>query len=129
MGNFHPHGETYHAQHRDIYSAKQRAGPNCTCSFRKCVGTVCYSVGSSRACLLETATDNLSSICPCGDDCEGRQERQWLHSGDAMFFNEAWNANHTHGIPIMHEECGPRISVAFLLGADENRVQMNMLKA
>merc|ERR1719229_1817887 len=69
--NFHPHGGTYHAQHRDIYSAKQRAGPNCTCSFRRCVGTVCYTVGSSRACLLETVTDDLSSIQPCCESCEG----------------------------------------------------------
>mmetsp|Transcript_24837 Transcript_24837/g.54006 ORF Transcript_24837/g.54006 Transcript_24837/m.54006 type:complete len:587 (-) Transcript_24837:516-2276(-) len=124
--NFHPHGGTFHAQHRDIYSAKQRAGPNCTCSFRKCVGTVCYSVGSTRACLLETMTDDLSALTPCCAECQGREETRWLHSGDAMFFNEAWNANHTHGIPNMREilpsaACGPRISVAFLLGAEEER--------
>lgn len=125
--NFHPHGNTYHAQHRDIYSAKQRAGPNCTCSFRKCIGTVCYTVGSSRVCVLETCTDELSAVKACGEDCGGRKEIRWLHSGDAMFFNEAWNNNHTHGIPSMEEmqpgvPCGPRISVAFLLGAEEENI-------
>ena len=30
------------------------AGPSCTCTFKKCVGTVCYTVGSSRQCLPET---------------------------------------------------------------------------
>lgn len=119
--NFHPHGGTFHEQHRDIYSAKQRAGPNCTCSFKKCVGTVCYTVGSSRYILMETMTDEQSAITPCGADCQGRKERRWLHSGDAMYFNESWNANHTHGIPIMQEESGPRISIAFLLGAEEFR--------
>ncbi|CAE7609784.1 unnamed protein product [Symbiodinium natans] len=90
--NFHLSGESFHAQHRDIYSAKQRAGPSCTCTFKKCVGTVCYTVGSSRQCLLETMTDTFSSVKPCGADCTGRRERRWLHSGDAMYFNEAWNA-------------------------------------
>jgi len=117
--NFHPHGGTYHDQHRDIYSAKQRAGPNCTCSFRECVGTVCFSLGSSRICLCETMTDDMSQLRPCCERCEGRRERRWLHSGEAMFFNAAWNSNHTHGIPAMpREQVGPRISVAFLLGAD-----------
>jgi len=127
--NFHPHGGTYHAQHRDIYSAKQRAGPSCTCSFRKCVGTVCYTVGSSRVCLLETMTDEFSAIKPCSPSCTGRRDRRWLHSGDAMYFNEAWNANHTHGIPVMDygEDYGPRISVAFLLGAEDFRVNMHQI--
>lgn len=127
--NFHPHGGTYHAQHRDIYSAKQRAGPSCTCSFKKCVGTVCYSVGSSRLCMLETCTDAFSAVKPCCDDCQGRQEHRWLHSGDAMYFNEAWNANHTHGIPQIENghDHGPRISVAFLLGAEDSRVNLYQL--
>eukprot|EP00747_Dinoflagellata_sp_TGD_P031431 gnl/TRDRNA2_/TRDRNA2_135269_c0_seq1.p1 gnl/TRDRNA2_/TRDRNA2_135269_c0~~gnl/TRDRNA2_/TRDRNA2_135269_c0_seq1.p1 ORF type:complete len:328 (-),score=54.05 gnl/TRDRNA2_/TRDRNA2_135269_c0_seq1:24-1007(-) len=115
--NFHPHRGTYHDQHRDIYSQKQSAGPNCTCQFQECVGTVCYSLGSSRICLLETMTDNLSSICACGDNCEGRREFRWLHSGNSMYFNGPWNNNHTHGIPPSEEECGPRISMAFLLAA------------
>lgn len=125
--NFHPNGESFHAQHRDIYSAKQRAGPSCTCTFKKCVGTVCYTVGSSRQCLLETMTDVFSAIKPCGASCTGRRERRWLHSGDAMYFNEAWNANHTHGIPAIEngQEIGPRISIAFLLGAEESRSLMN----
>merc|ERR1711920_391312 len=115
--NFHPHKGTYHDQHRDIYSQKQTAGPNCTCQFQDCVGTVCYTLGSSRIVLLETMTDNLSSICSCGDDCEGRREMRWFNSGSSMFFNDDWNQNHTHGIPPCDEECGPRISLAFLLAA------------
>ncbi|CAJ1412388.1 unnamed protein product [Effrenium voratum] len=125
--NFHPNGESFHAQHRDIYSAKQRAGPSCTCTFKKCVGTVCYTVGSSRQVLLETMTDMFSAVKPCGEHCTGRRERRWLHSGDAMYFNEAWNANHTHGIPPIDGESGPRISVAFLLGAEESRIYQKML--
>jgi len=117
--NFHPHGGTFHDNHRDIYSGKQRAGPNCTCSFRECVGTVCYSLGSSRICLTETTTDEQSAIASCGEGCEGKRERKWLHSGDAMYFNAAWNQNHMHGIPIMEEATGPRISIAFLLGAPD----------
>jgi hypothetical protein len=113
--NFHPHKGTYHDQHRDIYSVKQAAGANCTCQFQDCVGTVCYSIGSSRRVLLETMTDTLSSIKPCGEGCQGRREWRWLHSGSSMYFNCAWNDNHTHGIPPSEEECGPRISLAFLL--------------
>jgi len=113
--NFHPHKGTYHDQHRDIYSVKQAAGPNCTCQFQDCVGTVCYSIGSSRRVLLETMTDTLSSIKSCGENCHGRREWRWLHSGNSMYFNGAWNDNHTHGIPPSEEECGPRISLAFLL--------------
>eukprot|EP00930_Biecheleria_cincta_P005634 TRINITY_DN106568_c0_g1_i1.p1 TRINITY_DN106568_c0_g1~~TRINITY_DN106568_c0_g1_i1.p1 ORF type:complete len:523 (+),score=112.04 TRINITY_DN106568_c0_g1_i1:31-1599(+) len=115
--NFHPHRGTYHDQHRDIYSQKQSAGPNCTCQFQECVGTVCYSLGSSRLVLLETMTDELSAIRPCASTCEGRSEMRWLHSGNAMFFNTEWNNNHTHGIPPSEEEVGPRISLAFLLAA------------
>merc|ERR1719436_1317379 len=115
--NFHMNGETKHDQHRDIYSAKQRAGPSCTCSFREAVGTVCYSLGSSRHCLLEAMTDELSGLNACGEGCLGRREKRWLHSGCAMYFNDAWNQNHTHGIPKMEEPAGPRISIAFLLGA------------
>jgi hypothetical protein len=115
--NFHTHHGSYHDQHRDIYSVKQSAGPNCTCQFQDCVGTVCYSLGSSRLCLCETMTDNLSQINPCGPDCEGRREYTWLHSGTSMYFNGDWNNNHTHGIPPCEEECGPRISLAFLLAS------------
>lgn len=115
--NFHPHQGSFHDQHRDIYSVKQSAGPNCTCQFQDCVGTVCYSVGSSRICLCETMTDDMSSIRPCGENCEGRKEYTWLHSGTSMYFNGDWNNNHTHGIPPCDEACGPRISLAFLLAA------------
>lgn len=34
-----------------------------------------------------------------------------------MYFNEDWNNAHTHGIPQTDEATGPRISIAFLLGA------------
>jgi hypothetical protein len=115
--NFHPNKSSYHDQHRDIYSVKQSAGPNCTCQFTDCVGTVCYSLGSSRICLCETMTDELSGICACGDNCEGRREYRWLHSGTSMYFNGPWNDNHTHGIPPCEEQSGPRISLAFLLAA------------
>ncbi|CAJ1387262.1 unnamed protein product [Effrenium voratum] len=114
--NFHVDGSSFHDQHRDVYSAKQRAGPNCACSFRECVGTLCYSLGSSRLCRLRSMVDDLSFLRPCGETCRGYQEDRWLHSGDAMFFNALWNQNHTHGIPKM-PGAGPRISVAFLLGA------------
>jgi len=115
--NFHPHKGTYHDQHRDIYSQRQSAGPNCTCQFVDCTGTVCYSLGSSRLVMLDTMTDELSSIKKCSEGCEGRKELKWLHSGNAMYFNGDWNNNHTHGIPPSEEECGPRISMAFLLAA------------
>merc|ERR1712187_119242 len=117
--NFHPNCDTYHDQHRDVYSAKQRAGPNCNCSFKEAVGTVCYSLGSSRRCKLETMADEFSAIKACGDNCQGCTETTWLHSGSAMYFNDTWNQNHTHGIPKMTEDCGPRISIAFLLGAPD----------
>eukprot|EP00933_Yihiella_yeosuensis_P004412 TRINITY_DN10877_c0_g1_i1.p1 TRINITY_DN10877_c0_g1~~TRINITY_DN10877_c0_g1_i1.p1 ORF type:complete len:520 (-),score=83.80 TRINITY_DN10877_c0_g1_i1:1756-3315(-) len=115
--NFHPHPGTYHDQHRDIYSQKQSAGPNCTCQFQECSGTICYSLGSSRLVQMDTMTDDLSSIRCCSDNCEGRRELRWLHSGASMYFNGDWNNNHTHGIPPSEEECGPRMSLAFLLAA------------
>jgi len=116
--NIHPDNTTYHDQHRDIYSAKQRAGPNCTCSFREAIGTVCYTLGSSRPCRFETMTDESSNIEQCCETCESRHESRWFHSGSAMFFNSKWNISHTHGIPCMDEPSGPRISIAFLLGAE-----------
>lgn len=113
--NIHPECGTYHDQHRDIYSNKQSAGPNCTCQFQECIGTVCYTLGSSRKAKLETMTDTMSNICPCGENCQGRVEHVWLHSGSSMYFNVEWNKNHTHGIPPCDYGCGPRISLAFLL--------------
>lgn len=121
--NFHPNGESYHDQHRDIYSGKQRAGPNCTCSFRECVGTVCFSLGSSREAQMDTMTDELSGIESCGPTCGGYRRRHWLHSGEAMYFNDEWNQRHMHGIPKIDNNPashGPRISIAFLLGAKTN---------
>eukprot|EP00747_Dinoflagellata_sp_TGD_P051664 gnl/TRDRNA2_/TRDRNA2_147470_c0_seq1.p1 gnl/TRDRNA2_/TRDRNA2_147470_c0~~gnl/TRDRNA2_/TRDRNA2_147470_c0_seq1.p1 ORF type:complete len:609 (-),score=92.26 gnl/TRDRNA2_/TRDRNA2_147470_c0_seq1:122-1894(-) len=113
--NFHPNQKSFHKQHRDIYGAGQKGGINCTCSFMKCSGTVCYSLGSSRQVLCETISDSRSKYEPCGDDCTGRKVFKWLHSGSAMYFNDKWNNNHTHGIPRLEDECGPRISVALLL--------------
>lgn len=115
--NFHPHGNTYHDQHRDIYSVQQAVGPNCTCQFQDCVGTVCYSLGSSRLVQLDSMTDAMSAISACGEACTGSREKRWLHSGTGMYFNGEWNNNHTHGIPVMEDGCGPRISLAFLLAA------------
>jgi len=97
---------------------KQRAGPNCTCSFRECVGTVCFSLGSSRLCKMETLIDEFSHLKPCVEgECEARTETVWLHSGSSMYFNAEWNSNHNHGIPKMETDCGPRISIAYLMGA------------
>mmetsp|Transcript_43045 Transcript_43045/g.93747 ORF Transcript_43045/g.93747 Transcript_43045/m.93747 type:complete len:166 (+) Transcript_43045:1-498(+) len=112
--NFHPDQTSFHAQHRDIFSAKQRGGLNCTCSFRTCVGTACYSVGSSRVLMLDTMTDEFSSLEACGEDCTRRSERRWVDNGALMYFNDAWNLTHTHGVPQCTHDCGPRISIALL---------------
>jgi len=112
--NFHPNQQSSHKQHRDIYGAGQKGGINCTCSFMKCTGTVCYSLGSSRQILCETITDKRSKYEACGEDCQGCKTYRWMHSGSAMYFNDPWNNNHTHGVPPMDEKCGPRISVALL---------------
>eukprot|EP00929_Paragymnodinium_shiwhaense_P051699 TRINITY_DN25973_c0_g1_i1.p1 TRINITY_DN25973_c0_g1~~TRINITY_DN25973_c0_g1_i1.p1 ORF type:complete len:541 (-),score=83.27 TRINITY_DN25973_c0_g1_i1:172-1794(-) len=118
--NVHLDATSCHLPHRDIYSIKQSAGPNCTCQFQDCVGTVCYTLGSSRLVRTCTMTDQMSHIEACGEKCEGRSVDRWLHSGNAMYFNVEWNNNHLHGIPQMPSEdglnnCGPRISLAFLL--------------
>jgi len=112
--NFHPNNKSSHKQHRDIYGAGQKGGINCTCSFMKCTGTVCFSLGSSRQILTETIVDGRSKYEPCGEDCEGCKTYRWMHSGSAMYFNAPWNGNHTHGVPPLEEACGPRISVALL---------------
>lgn len=112
--NFHPNNKSSHKQHRDIYGAGQKGGINCTCSFMKCTGTVCYSLGSSRQIQCETITDQRSKYEACGEDCTGAKTFKWMHSGSAMYFNAPWNNNHTHGVPRLEEACGPRISVALL---------------
>lgn len=112
--NFHPNQKSWHKQHRDIYGAGQKGGIECTCSFMKCTGTVCYSLGSSRQVLCETIADKRSKYEACGEECTGRKTYKWMHSGSAMYFNDPWNGNHTHGVPQMEETCGPRISVALL---------------
>jgi hypothetical protein len=112
--NFHPNEKTWHKQHRDIYGAGQKAGINCTCTFMKCQGTVCYSLGSSRHVMTETISDDRSKYEACGDDCQGCKSFKVMSSGSAMFFNHKWNNNHTHGVPQLDEKCGPRISVALL---------------
>ena len=54
----------------------------------------------------------------CCAECKGSWSKPWLHSGTLVSFNDAYNQNHTHGIPTHDEEadgpCGPRISVALL---------------
>jgi hypothetical protein len=112
--NFHPNNKTFHKQHRDIYGAGQKGGLNCTCKFTRAVGTVCYSLGSSRQVLTETVTDKKSKYKACGEGCTGAKTTRWMHSGSAMYFNAPWNSNHTHGIPPQDEACGPRISIALL---------------
>lgn len=112
--NFHPNEKSSHKQHRDIYGAGQKAGINCTCTFMKCQGTVCYSLGSSRHVMTETITDSRSNYEACGDDCKGCKNYRVMSSGSAMVFNHKWNNNHTHGVPPLEDHCGPRISVALL---------------
>jgi len=112
--NFHPNNKSSHKQHRDIYGAGQKGGINCTCSFKKCTGTVCYSLGSSRQVLTETICDTRSKYEACGEECQGCKTYRWMHSGSAMYFNAPWNNNNTHGVPQLEEACGPRISVALL---------------
>jgi hypothetical protein len=116
--NFHPNHESFHAQHRDIFSSKQRGVSNCTCSFHVCSGTVCYSLGSSRRILCETCVDEMSQFEACGPECQPTKKWRWLESGSYMYFNDKWNNNHTHGIPASPElPSGPRISIAFLMAA------------
>mmetsp|Transcript_63271 Transcript_63271/g.137650 ORF Transcript_63271/g.137650 Transcript_63271/m.137650 type:complete len:557 (-) Transcript_63271:10-1680(-) len=112
--NFHPDQKSSHKQHRDIYGAGQKGGINCTCSFMKCTGTVCYSLGSSREILCVTMTDSRSKYEACGETCQGCRCLRWMHSGSSMYFNDLWNSSHSHGVPPARESCGPRISVALL---------------
>lgn len=112
--NFHPNEKSSHKQHRDIFGAGQKAGINCTCSFMKCVGTVCYSLGSSRRVLCETISDDRSKYEACCEECTGRKVFKYMHSGSAMYFNGKWNDSHTHGVPPWKVPVGPRISVALL---------------
>lgn len=112
--NLHPDQGSFHKQHRDIYGAGFKGGINCTCTFAKCTGTVCYSLGSSRQVLCETMLDTRSRYVACGDSCEGCKTYRWVHSGSAMYFNDPWNNNHSHGVPHLEEPCGPRISIALL---------------
>jgi len=112
--NFHPNEKSSHKQHRDIYGAGQKGGINCTCSFMKCQGTVCFTMGSTRQILLESMTDSRSKYEKCCEECTGQKVYRWLPSGSAHFFNDKFNSNHTHGIPQMTQACGPRISIALL---------------
>jgi len=117
--NLHANQESFHAQHRDIFSVAQKAkaGRDCTCSFTTCIGTMCFSLGSSRLVQLSTCTDNMSPLNPCGGSCTGCHERRYLQNGEAMWFNDVWNTAHTHGVPKIEAGeggCGPRISIAML---------------
>lgn len=113
--NIHPNEDSSHKQHRDIYGAGQKGGPNCTCSFVPAVGSLCYSIGSSRHVLTETLTDTRSKYTACSEECAGTKKLHVMSSDSAMFFNGKFNNNHSHGVPKMTGKCGPRISIAFLL--------------
>ena len=120
--NLHLDGNSCHKQHHDIYSIKQRekAGRDCTCSFKNNVATACFSIGSSRRVKLNAqrggGEDGRSKRC-C-EECVGVSRKPWLHSGDLMYFNDTWNKAWTHGIPKHDVEAdgaiGPRISIALL---------------
>ena len=124
--NVHLDGKSCHKQHHDIYSIAQRegAGRDCTCSFNEMVGTSCYTVGSSRRVMLKAAA--CKHRRKCCEDCAGYSKKQWLHSGDLMYFNKPWNRTWTHGIPH-HDfeadgEIGPRMSIALLCAAGTFKV-------
>ena len=118
--NMHFTSASHHKQHRDIYSLDQadRAGRNCTCSFKTSVATACFTVGSSRRLLVQTEMDKYSPRKKCSAECEGEWKKPWLHSGSLVYFNDKWNKSHTHGIPrhdVEHDgECGARVSFALL---------------
>ena len=120
--NLHLDGNSCHKQHHDIYSIKQRekAGRDCTCSFKNNVATACFSLGSSRRVKLnaQKGGGETKKAKKCCEECVGVSKKPWLHSGDLMYFNDTWNRAWTHGIP-KHDieidgEIGPRISIALL---------------
>eukprot|EP01043_Picozoa_sp_COSAG02_P026903 COSAG02_NODE_1563_length_11913_cov_6.216438_7_plen_859_part_00 len=124
--NVHLDGKSCHKQHHDIYSISQRegAGRDCTCSFNEMVGTACYTVGSSRRVMMRAAPCKHRKKC-C-KDCAGYSKKQWLHSGDIMYFNKPWNRTWTHGIPH-HDydadgDIGPRMSIALLCAEGDFKV-------
>ena len=124
--NVHLDGKSCHKQHHDIYSIAQRegAGRDCTCSFNEMVGTACYTVGSSRRVMMRVAPKKHRKKC-C-EDCSGYSKKQWLHSGDIMYFNKPWNLSWTHGIPH-HDydadgDIGPRMSIALLCAEGDFKV-------
>jgi hypothetical protein len=119
--NIHANEKSCHKQHRDIYGAGQKGGPNCTCSFVPAVGTLCYSLGSSRHVLKHTLTDSRSKFEACGDDCKGLKDYVVMRSDSAMYMNGKFNNNWSHGVPATETHCGPRISIALLLTAGENK--------
>merc|ERR1711972_553033 len=59
--NIHPNEKTCHKQHRDVYGA---AGELCV--INPSVGTLCYSIGSSRHMKTRTMTDSRSRFSACG---------------------------------------------------------------
>ena len=126
--NLHLDASHFHAQHRDIYGLEQRdkAGRDCTCSFKPNIATACLSLGSTRRCLVEAETDEFSQKKPCCPECKGHSHSRWLRSGDLMYFNDVWNRSHTHGIPRDAGDAddagtgGPRISIALLCAAADD---------
>jgi len=94
--NFHPDGTTFHKQHQDKYRG----------------GTVAYSLGSSRkACAKPSGPGEWGTGRPLTGDEETFMFD--MTSGDAMYFNQAWNESNSHGIPRLDEPCGPRLSLVF----------------
>eukprot|EP00756_Hemistasia_phaeocysticola_P066116 Hpha_TRINITY_DN9009_c0_g1::TRINITY_DN9009_c0_g1_i1::g.141909::m.141909 len=91
--NLHPDQSSWHGQHHDAHSGGTDG--------KKRRFTICFSLGSSRALKL-------------GACCCGSSQTHVVSSGDAMVFNTAWNANHTHGVPPLRQPCGPRISIAMI---------------
>ena len=118
--NLHLDSSSCHKQHRDIYGLDQRdrAGRDCTCSFKENVATACFSLGSSRRIMIQAETDKLSYRKKCCAECGGSCSKPWINSGELMYFNDKWNRSWNHGIPPHDEQadgpCGPRISIALL---------------
>jgi len=118
--NLHLDSSSCHKQHRDIYGLDQRerAGRDCTCSFKENVATACFSLGSSRRIMIQAETDKLSYRKKCCAECGGSCSKPWINSGELMYFNDRWNRSWNHGIPPHDEgadgKCGPRISIALL---------------
>ena len=109
---------------------RDMAGRDCTCSFKPNIATACLSLGSTRKCLVEAEVDDFSHLSKCCEACTGYQCHHWLRSGSLMYFNDAWNRSHNHGIPRNAGDAdasgagGPRISIALLCAAGHEEEQV-----